>query len=80
MTCGTLLATIFFPWPLAVLLAVGFSLAVPLLPVTAGIFLDTLYYMHSAAGILPLFTLMGALVTCGAYLVRSQLKTSIIGE
>ncbi|HUY62209.1 MAG TPA: hypothetical protein VMV50_00215 [Candidatus Paceibacterota bacterium] len=77
LTVATLASVILFPWPVTALLVVSSSLAVPLLPVVAGIFSDTLYYTH-AAGMLPLGTIAGAAVTLAAYLVRNRLKPSII--
>jgi len=68
---------IFFPWPIAAALALFSSLSIPLLPLAAGIFADTLYYSPSVT-IVPFFTLCGALTTGVALLVRSRLKTSII--
>lgn len=84
MTRGlfTLLAfisTILFPWPLTVLLTLGVSVYEPLVPLAIGIFADTLYYTPQA-GVLPLFTIYGALLTIVAFFVRSRLKTSIIGR
>jgi hypothetical protein len=55
------------------------SLFEPLLPLAAGLFVDTLYYMPHG-GSVPLFTLIGAFVSVGAFFVRSRLKTSIIGR
>lgn len=73
------ISIIFFPWPLAAMLTLISSLSIPLLPLAAGIFADTLYYTPQS-GFLPLFTLLGALVTGIAFFVRSRLKTSIIGR
>lgn len=71
------ISIIFFPWPLAALLTLISSLFVPLLPLAAGLFADTLYYAPGAASV-PLYTLYGALATGIALFVRSRLKTSII--
>ena len=79
LTLLTFVSTVFFPWPLTVLLALGLSLFEPLVPLAAGIFADTLYYAPQA-GALPLFTVYGALVTALAFFVRSRLKTGIIGR
>lgn len=68
---------LFFPWPFAAVLALISSLSIPLLPLAAGIFADTLYYAPGA-DMLPFFTLYGVIVTGIALLVRSHLKTSII--
>ncbi len=78
LTLVALASVIFFPWPLtAVLMLVSSSLE-PLVPLAAGIFADTLYYTPKA-GVLPFFTLFGALTTVVALLVRSRLRTGIIG-
>ena len=78
LTIATFISAIFFPWPLTVLLALASSFFEPLVPVAAGIFIDTLYYTPPASA-LPLFALGGAIVTALAFFVRSRLKTSIIG-
>jgi hypothetical protein len=67
------------PWPLTALLTLGIAIFEPLVPLAIGLFVDTLYYAPQA-GAFPLSTLYGALVTVLAFLVRSRLKTSIIGE
>ncbi len=76
-TLATLASVIFFPWPLTAVLMLVSSLVEPLVPLAAGIFTDTLYYTPKA-GVLPFFTLFGALVTVVALLVRSRLRTGII--
>jgi len=76
-TLLTFVSVIFFPWPLTACLALGFASIEPLVPLAAGIFVDTLYY-SAYGGALPLFTLCGALATAGAFFVRSRLKTGII--
>lgn len=76
-TVATFLSTLFFPWPLTAVLALGVSIFEPLVPAAAGIFMDTLYYtggQHS----LPIFAISGVVVTVAAYFVRSRLKTGII--
>lgn len=78
-TLLTFVSAIFFPWPLTACLALGLAIFEPLVPLAAGIFVDTIYY-SSHAGLLPLFTLYGALATALAFFVRSRLKTGIIGE
>ena len=79
LTLGTLVSVIFFPWPLAALLALASSLLEPLLPLAAGIFADTLYYAPHASAI-PLFTLYGAVATAIAFFVRGRLEASIISR
>lgn len=77
----TYISVIFFPWPLTALLVLGGALLIPSLPLSAGIFFDTLYYAYTPhAGTLPLYTLYGAILTIIAFLVRRRLNTSIIGE
>jgi hypothetical protein len=77
LTLLTFVSVVFFPWPLSVALALISALAEPLLPLSAGLFFDALYYSpHSA--FLPFLTLGGALVTAIAFFVRSRLNTGII--
>ena len=78
-TLGTFLFVIFLPWPFAALLALAGAAYVPLLPLAAGIFADTLYWT-SRVSVLPLFTLCGAVVALTAFLVRVRLKAGIIGK
>lgn len=75
----TFVSAALFPWPLTAFLALALSFSEPLLPLAAGLFVDVLYYAPHAQA-LPLFTLSGALATVSAFLVRSRLKASIIGE
>ncbi len=79
LTSLTFISTVLFPWPLSVLLALCASLFEPLVPLAAGLFADTLYYVPQA-GVLPLFTLGGGALTIIAFFVRDRLKTSIIGR
>jgi hypothetical protein len=72
-------AALFFPWPLTAVLALGVAVYEPLIPLAVGLFADTLYY-SPYGGALPFFSLAGAATTALAFLVRSQLKASIIGE
>jgi hypothetical protein len=78
LTLSTFLSILFFPWPLAAALAFVSSISIPLLPLAAGLFADTLYYAPSAGW--PLFTLFGTVVTALALFVRSRLKTGSMGE
>ncbi|OGG77915.1 hypothetical protein A3A36_02480 [Candidatus Kaiserbacteria bacterium RIFCSPLOWO2_01_FULL_52_12b] len=77
LTLGTFISVIFFPWPLTVLLALVSSLGEPLVPLAAGLFVDTLYYSPQAS-LAPFFTLLGALATGGAFFVRSRMRTGTI--
>ncbi len=79
LTLITFISTVLFPWPLTAILALGTSIFEPLVPLSIGLFADILYYVPQS-GSLPVFTLYGALVTALAFLVRSRLKTGIIGE
>jgi hypothetical protein len=77
LTVLAFISVILFPWPLTVLLALAASVYVPLVPLAAGLFYDTLYYAPQA-GLLPLFTIFGALVSAIAIFVRSRLSEGII--
>jgi len=73
----TFLSTILFPWPLTALLALLASSFEPLIPLSVGIFADTLYYVPHGT-FLPAATLTGACVTVIAFFVRSRLKAGSI--
>ncbi len=79
LTLITFISAVLFPWPLTVALALLTSLFEPLIPLSIGLFADTLYYTPQSS-VIPFFTFYGALVTALAFLVRSRLKTGIIGE
>lgn len=70
-------SALLFPWPLTVLFALIASFVEPLVPFAVGIFADTLYYAPGA-GAFPLFTLYGLAVSIIVFLVRKQLRASII--
>lgn len=76
-TIVSLVSVIFFPWPLTALLALVAAFIEPLAPLAVGLFADTLYYAPST-GALPFFTLVGAVATTIALLVRSRLRASTI--
>ena len=76
LTVLTFVSAVLFPWPLTALLAATSALYVPLLPLSIGIFSDTLYYTPAVG--LPLFTLGGTALTLIAFFVRSRLNTGII--
>lgn len=76
-TIATFISAMVFPWPLTAFLACALALSEPLLPLSAGLFTDTLYYAPQGA-FLPLYTLFGAVVTGIAFFVRSRLKASIL--
>lgn len=79
LTLSTLASVAFLPWPFAALLAFSGSALEPLLPLSAGLFADTLYYVPRA-GTWPLFTICGAAATALAFFVRSRLSTGSMGR
>lgn len=78
LTIGTFISVIFFPWSFTVLLAIVASFLEPLIPLAVGLFADTLYYSPHV-NLVPLFTLLGTLVTSIAFFVRSRIRTGTIG-
>lgn len=76
---STLVSVAFLPGSFAALLALASSTFEPLLPLSAGLFADVLYY-EPRAGALPLFTLGGAIATILAYAVRARLRAGTIGK
>lgn len=77
LTISTFVSVVLFPWPLTVLLALVASFFEPLVPLAAGLFADTLYYVpHS--GTWPTATLYGFGLSIVAALVRRQLRSSIM--
>ncbi|MEK7077198.1 MAG: hypothetical protein AAB967_03130 [Patescibacteria group bacterium] len=79
LTLIPFISTVLFPWPLTVLFALIASFFEPLIPLSIGLFVDTLYYAPQS-GMIPLFTFYGVLATALAFGVRSRLKTGIIRE
>ena len=79
LTFVAFISTILFPWPLTAMLALAVSLFEPLVPLSIGLFADTLYYAPQS-GTIPLFTVYGALATILGFVVRSRLNTSMIRE
>lgn len=77
LTLSTLASVAFLPWPFAALLALSGAVIEPLLPLSAGLLADTLYYAPRW-GELPLFTIFGAAATALAFLVRSRLSAGSI--
>ncbi|TSC69818.1 MAG: hypothetical protein G01um101449_510 [Parcubacteria group bacterium Gr01-1014_49] len=75
----TLISVVFFPWPFTATLALLAASVEPLVPLAAGLFADTLYYVPQAHG-LPLFTLLGALASLIAFFVRSRVRAGIMGK
>lgn len=83
MTKGTLTIAAFvsaflFPWPFTAILALFGAAIEPFVPLSVGIFTDTLYY-SSHTGTTPVFSLFGAAATAIAFFVRSRLMAGIIG-
>lgn len=76
---STMVAVAIFPWSVAAFLALASSIFEPILPLSAGLFADVLYY-EPRAGALPFFTLGGAVATALAFIVRKLLRASTIGE
>lgn len=77
LTILTFVSTILFPWPLTAILSLAISMFEPLVPLSIGLFADTLYYTP-VSGSMPVFTFYGALATALAFIVRSRLSTGII--
>lgn len=77
LTIFTFISVILFPWQFSALLAIASSIYVPLLPVSAGIFADTLYYT-SQTSFLPIYSIFGAIFSGIAIFVRNRLSASII--
>jgi len=75
----TVVSVILFPWPMTTILALATAIFEPLVPLAAGLLVDTLYY-SSYSGSVPFFTIGGALLTLAAFFVRSRLNAGIIGE
>jgi len=78
LTILSFISVIFFPWFVTALLVLISSFYIPLLPLSIGLFADTLYYTPNN-GLWPLFTIYGIVVTVVVLFVRSRLKTSSIG-
>jgi len=68
---ATVLSAFWFPWPVTALLALLGAYREPLLPLSAGLLLDVLYYPGFG---LPLATLLGAFATFASYVVRARLR------
>jgi hypothetical protein len=79
LTFSALVSAALFPWPLTALLALSVSLFEPLVPLSAGLLIDTFYYTPRP-GVAPLFTMFGAALTVLAFFVRSRLSTGSIGR
>lgn len=75
LVVGSVLSLFWLPSLCTAALAFCGALFVPLLPVSVGLLADALY---GAPHSVPLYTLLGAVVSLGAFFVRAQLQTSII--
>lgn len=78
LTIATLLSVVFFPWKFAAALALIVAIMEPLVPLSAGILADVLYYAPQAHTA-PLFTVYGAVCTVIALALRNRIRASIIG-
>ncbi len=76
LTLSTFVSAIFFPWPFTAFLALIASFFEPLVPLSVGLFADTLYY-DPQAGTLPVFTLYGLALSIIIVLVRTKLRTDL---
>ena len=79
LTILSFISAVFFPWLCTALLAVAASFFEPLVPLAVGLFADTLYYTPQA-GVFPLYTLYGAVVTVAASFVRGRLSASPVRD
>ncbi len=77
ITLIAFVSVILFPWQFTAFLVLVSSFFVPLLPLAIGIFADTLYYSMKIT-LVPLYTILGLLVTGIAIFVRTRLQTSTI--
>lgn len=79
LTAATFISVIAFPWPFAAALAIATASLEPLVPLAAGLFAETLYYVpHDAA--LPVYTICGAALTIISSVVHSRLRAGTIGQ
>lgn len=78
LTLLALVSVIAFPWPFTVLIVLVTVPFEPFAPLVVGVVTDVFYYPQHAG--MPIFTGLGALTTVSILLVRSRLKTGIIGE
>lgn len=80
LTIATFISAVLFPWPLTALLAILTSFFEPLVPLAAGLFADTLYWVPKVkAGAWPVFTLYGLVLSSIVIFVRSRMRTGTIG-
>ncbi len=79
LTVSTLVSVVMFPWPFTAALALASSLLEPLVPLSAGILADTLFYTPHG-GAFPIAALSGVAVTAVAIFVRSRLSAGIMRQ
>lgn len=77
LTVLALISATFFPIPYTIALALSAAFVEPLTPLAVGLLLEALYYDPLTAH-LPVYALIGAVVTVVSYFVRSQLRSGII--
>ncbi|MFA7302311.1 MAG: hypothetical protein WC030_01005 [Candidatus Paceibacterota bacterium] len=73
VTVVTFLSVVFLPWQVTVLCALGAAVVEPFVPLAAGLLLDVLYYAPQT-GLLPRFTIGGALISLVASVVHSRVR------
>lgn len=72
-----ILSLLFFPAPVAGILALLAAFYTPWAPLAVGVVADALYYTHGV-GLWPIYSLVGAFATLAAILVRRFVETSIM--
>jgi hypothetical protein len=77
ISTSALISLIFFPWFFTVVLALGAAFFEPLVPLGIGLLADTLYYGPESYSI-PLYTLLGAVVSGIAAFVRTRLRPGMM--
>ncbi len=77
ISISALTSLVLFPWPLTVALALAAAVVEPLVPLGIGILADTLYYSSQSYPV-PLYTLLGAVVSGIAYFVRTRLRPGMM--
>ena len=73
---GTLFSALFLPWVIPALLALAAAPWMPLLPIATGLWYDLLYWTPQVPWYLS-GTVLGAIVTLGAFLVRSRFSSDL---
>lgn len=68
---------IFLPWPVSAALALFAAPAIPLAPLALGIMADALYFSPGVS-LVPLASLVGAVASALALLLRARLASGII--